>query len=323
VARHIVHIGYHKTATTWFQECFYPFVRNMRFISRADARRALLEPSAFEFDPALAREALGVRSDESFIICEENLSGYIHNAGLHGLLSKDTACRIQAAIPDAEIVVFLRSQPEIIAGAYQQYVRGGGTHRPYRYLFPEDVGGASKYQYKVPRFSFEHFAYDRLLGHYRELFGRERLHVFLYEEFRADPRAFVESFRARFGFDVDMGAISFASVNPSYSRPVLEVARLLNRFTERSVADKHYFLNVRGWYRRRRRILRRLMKMKSFSGRTSPETLLGSRTVAWIRQYYWESNARLARDFDLPLAKYGYVLSPPPAPVERPSAESP
>ena len=36
--RPIVHIGYHKTATTWFQKHFYPCVRNARFVARERVR---------------------------------------------------------------------------------------------------------------------------------------------------------------------------------------------------------------------------------------------------------------------------------------------
>jgi hypothetical protein len=102
---------------------------------------------------------------------------------LLGFLSKEMAHRIQAVFPDARVVIFVRSQPEMIAACYQQYVRGGGTYPVRRYLWPLDhLRGAAAQPYKIPRFSFDHFDYERLVAHYIELFGRERVHVFAYEE---------------------------------------------------------------------------------------------------------------------------------------------
>ena len=50
--------------------------------------------------------------------------------GLGGLLSKEVAHRLKESFPDATILVFVRSQPRIIAAAYAQYVKGGGTYSP-------------------------------------------------------------------------------------------------------------------------------------------------------------------------------------------------
>ena len=55
----IVHIGYHKTGTTWFQERFYPAVRNRRYVPRATARAAFLRPGALHFDPIEALHIIG------------------------------------------------------------------------------------------------------------------------------------------------------------------------------------------------------------------------------------------------------------------------
>ena len=46
MTRPIVHIGYHKTASTWFQRAYYPNARNYRFVDRRTTKRALLGESA-------------------------------------------------------------------------------------------------------------------------------------------------------------------------------------------------------------------------------------------------------------------------------------
>ena len=74
--RPIVHIGYHKTATTWFQRSVYPHAESHRWVPRGRVQAALLDPSGMAFDPDRAR-ALLMEGDDGRppLLCEENLSG--------------------------------------------------------------------------------------------------------------------------------------------------------------------------------------------------------------------------------------------------------
>lgn len=314
--RPIVHIGYHKTATTWFQQAVYPHATSHRYVPRRAVQQALLAPSAFAFDSAAARAALGAGP---LVLCEENLSGYIHNGGLNGHLSAAMAERIRAVLPDARIVMFVRAQPAMIAACYAQYLRGGGTHRPHRYLFPGDhLHGASSEPWKAPRFSFDHFDYDALARHYRELFGAGMVHVFPYEALRADPRGFLRRFGEAVGLSADWDLIDCAGRNESYGRGTMTAARLLNRFTARSVTDKRTWLHLPFAYAGRRWLLEWAGRLPGRS--PTPADVLGAGTVAWIADRYAASNARLAAEFGLDLAAHDYPLTPSAEPAPRPEA---
>jgi hypothetical protein len=63
----IVHIGYPKTASTWFQRSFYPHVRAPAYVDRARVNAAFLDGNAYAFDPAQARETLGLGAGEAGI----------------------------------------------------------------------------------------------------------------------------------------------------------------------------------------------------------------------------------------------------------------
>jgi hypothetical protein len=319
MASPIVHIGFHKTATTWFQKSVYPRVTNFAYVPRARVIRAFLSASALHFDADWARAALELPASAAPILCEESLSGYLHNGGLMGFLSKEMAQRIHAVFPDAHIVVFVRSQPEMIAACYQQYVRGGGTHSPTRYLWPTDwLRAAAAAQYKIPRFSFDHFDYDRLVAHYIALFGAERVHVYAYEELQRGGPAFLERFAKELGLELDLASVPTTKENASYSRAVNGFARVLNHFTRRTVNDKRTWVHLPHWYSLRRRFVEAANATGLFGSRAAPEDLLGAQTVAWIRQRYWESNRRLAQLVRFDLAELGYPLDPPLVPVERP-----
>lgn len=308
--RPIVHIGYHKTASTWFQGVYYRRVENLRYVDRTLVKRAFLERGGLDFCPTRAREDLELRSsEEPVILCEEELSGHLHNGGLNGFLSAEIARRLHATLPRARIVIFIRNQPEMIAACYQQYIRGGGTHPPARYLNPRRyLYGAAGNPCRTPRFTFAHFAYLPLIQHYENLFGRASVHVIPYEEFRRDAADFLTRFAKRFELAIDLESVSLQPRNVSYSRPIILLARIMNRFTYRSVGDKRYWVNVPNWYRRRKKILEFINNKRWFGSTPAAETLFGVDQVREIEAYYRDSNRRLAEHTGLPLADFHYPL---------------
>lgn len=282
----IVHVGYHKTGTTWFQDIFYPAVRNRPYIPRSIVRAAFLAPGALEFDPACARQILGAHADHA-ILCEENLTGGLHNGGLAGNLSKDVARRIKATLPDAQIVLFVRDPVAMIASAWVQYVKGGGTYGLRRYLFGRDqFSPVAPEQDEAPGFRLTHFDYHRLVAHYDALFGAERVHVFRYEDFRADPHVFTRTYAARFGMEIDMSRIDWGSRNPSLSRILLWGARAMNLFTRRAVADKSWLIHIPGWYGLSRRLLRRANASGRFGRPLRARDLIDPKLELMLRRHY-------------------------------------
>jgi hypothetical protein len=319
MTRAIVHVGYHKTATTWFQKSVYPRVRNFVYVPRERVNRAFLDASAFHFDASACRAQLGLESELPPILCEEALSGTLFGGGFMGFQSAAVAERIRAALPDAHIAVFVRSQPEMISASYLQYLRDGGTHGPHRFLFPTDYGrGSATLPRREARFSFDHFEYDRLIAHYVALFGRERVSVYAYEELQRDPRVFLERFAKELGLDLDLASVPTEKRNASYSLGVSRLARVLNRFTAHAMLDKRHWVHVPYWYSLRKRLLDDLGGIRMFGRRAAPERLLGEATVRWIRARYWASNRRLAELLPADLRALGYPLDAPSEPAPRP-----
>jgi hypothetical protein len=289
--RPIVHIGYHKTATTWFQRSVYPATTSHHFVARAQVQAALLDPPGLAFDPERARALLNEGCDgRPLLLCEENLSGYIHNGGLHGFLPPAVAERIRSVLPDARIVIFIRSQAEMAAACYLQYVRGGGTHSLRRYLFPEAfLTGAIAQKFKAPRFAFDHLDYDRLVARYDMLFGRGNVHVYPYEAL-ADAETVLRRMEADLDLRLDQDRLRFDRPNVSWGGRLLPLALFLNHFTARTVEDKKYVLNIPGFYPLRAGVLIPLSRIFRDRGR---EDLLGSGLRHWIERRFAASNRRL------------------------------
>lgn len=305
----IVHIGLPKTASTWFQKNFYPHLRAPRYVPRPAVNAAFLEGDALSFDPARARAMLGMTDGAGGVLCEEGLVGYLHNGGVAGAVTKEVAERIRRTLPEAQIVLFLRAQPGILVAAYQQYVRAGGTHSAHRYFFPKDyLIGPNAAGYKQPRFEIDFFAYAPLVGYYDGLFGRENVHIFLYEEFRTGGEDFLRRYAGALGLEVDWEAVSTASRHTSYGYWLTQAARALNLFTARSVFDKTPLIHIPGWYPLRRLMLEQLNRTRIFGRPPSLERLVGRKTARWLSDRYAEDNRRLLELRDLPLERFGYPL---------------
>ena len=319
----IFHVGLHKTGTTWFQKRFYPNVPGYRFVNRRLVRSTLLGTSPLAFDAVAARQALGLDDGDPAIVCEEDLSGILHNGGLlTNYVAKEIANQLHAIAPEARIVIFVREQAAMAASWYQQYLREGGTASVRHYLFPEDYLFLGKARpLKVPRFDFSAFDYDRLVAHYDSLFGRRQVFVFAYEQLVRDPAAFIADLCRHLDLTLPDG-LDHSRLNSSYRAALVPAARLLNLFSRREVADKTTLFHIPFSFKAREFLLEKLNRLPLFGPVRSPEALLGRETVEWIRQRFAASNRALQERMGVDLSELGYATAAPSRPVERPARSS-
>lgn len=155
---------------------------------REAVRSHIVQPGAFEFGLEAARSRFdkvhrGGDEDKVTVLSHERLAGTPHSGGYD---AETIADRLAAVFPEAHVLVVVREQKSNILSSYLQYTRSGGTLSLERYLHPpQDT--------RVPGFSFGYFEYHKLVRHYRELFGKERVTILFYEELRQDPGSFVAS----------------------------------------------------------------------------------------------------------------------------------
>lgn len=185
----LIHIGYHKTATSWMQETlFRPDCGYAPLMSHAEVFEHITGPHPLVFDPEPTRALLAARSAEApaglaRVVSSEILSG---NPLRGGQDCAENARRLQRIAPDARILVTIREQLSMAASMYMQYISRGGALPASRFFDgPLDFG--------YPLFDPVHLEYHRLVGFYRELFGPARVHVLTFEQFRAAPEDFVAS----------------------------------------------------------------------------------------------------------------------------------
>ena len=289
--RTIFHIGYHKTGTTWFQKKFYPFVRNYKYLKPVELQFFLGNPLA----PLVLHNKNIMH--RSFIYCNEELSGNIHNGGLNGHLSKNVADRIYYFNKDSEIIIFIRRQDSMINSIYKQYIKKGGNYSIKNYLFHKEFD----YQHRTPLFNFEHINYKNLIDYYVSIFGKNNVRIYLYEELESNIIFFLNKFRTELDLDINLDNLDLSIANKGYSKPLLKIVKAFNYLRSTDVLYKKYFLNAKNI----NKCINFLEKQNSLTS-ASKIYMLDDDLKNYIHNYFINSNLLLERKYHLPIKKYWY-----------------
>lgn len=318
--RPLVHIGVHKTGTSWFQKRIYPRLTTHRLIDRRAIRVALMCRDAFDFDPAAARVALALdQPGKPAILCEEDLSGILHQGLSSTYVAKEMARRLHATLPEANILIFVRAQPTAALSWYHQYVREGGTASLRRYLLPQRYRFLGKDRpFKIPCFDFAQLDYRGLVETYDELYGREHVTVLPFEALARDRAAVLARVGALLGTDLpDPGG---ERVNSAYRVVLLPLLRLANLFTARSLLYKRWLVHIPYWYAARKWLFRQLNRSPLFGPAPRPAAGLDGELRRWVAARFSRSNRWLEQRMACDLRSLGYPLDPPQGPVDSPAA---
>lgn len=309
-----IHIGLHKTATTFLQKKIFPKLDNINYLSRPYTNlNHAFNKLQYADDTRFCRQEFTqeinqLQSDKDLLISEEMLSGtpyfnYVNRSTI--------AYRLQDVFPEAKIILFLRGQKDMLLSLHNTWVKAlGGTKSLESFtVCPSENYTYSQYRVGRPfdkttfylhhdyfSLNLSNFLYYELVKLYKELFPD--VYIFLFEEFRENPRKIIEELETIFGkrfAELDAGKIS-NPVNVSLSKSSLEKQRFRNAL--RDLTDSQTLLKVGG-------VLFQLhyQLFRSRSDRHNLDRLIG--------EFYRENNQKLSRlcpdlNFDRYLDKYQF-----------------
>lgn len=316
MSRLLIHIGYHKTGTTWLQRRLFPRTDLGLTLSHAKAAVVgpLITPNALDFDPVACRAAFEPELRAAWsasllpVISHERLSGEVHIGGRD---SRDTAERLRATFPEARVLIGIREQREMIGSIYAQFVKGSGAWSLSHYLNPP-VRAAVRFKYG--HFDPDHFRYDRLIAHYQRLFGRDGVVVLPYESFRADPVAFVSDLLRSAGLGVDPGTLASLPFDERVNRSLSVLGTAFKRRLNILCGPRTGFNTTPLWPGDHARNMRlrdlafRVDRRLPDSWKKAAEARVRKRIADQFAGYYADSNARTAALTGLDLASLGYDL---------------
>jgi len=305
----LIHIGYHKTGTTWLQARLFPRADlgwALPFPDRKQLTRQLVTVDDLTFDPAAAfddhfRDGLARASDAGLVpvVSNERFSGFPLSGGSD---SRAVADRLRATFGEARVLVAVREQVSMILSNYLQYLRDGGTARLDRFLAPPPALGSRR-----PVFRAEFYRYVELIRYYAGLFGRRNVLVLPYEQFATEPERFVRRLFEHCGLDpqeVARGGLPFgARDNPAGDASFLRGKRVASVLFGTRLNDAPLVAAPR------------LERLALGAARVAAAARPGRTVETWERRIrtavgdtYRASNAELADWAGLDLARWGWAL---------------
>ncbi|HUY22816.1 MAG TPA: sulfotransferase [Acidimicrobiales bacterium] len=299
-----VHIGYHKTATTWFQQialgshpAITPLLGGSEFgVVASDAFvRQLVFARDSEFDAGDARRLFTERAGaaatdpgRTVVVSAERLSGHAASGGYDSIRIAD---RVHATLPEAKVFWMLRHQAEAIRSEYKQIVVAGWPGAVAATLAPEP-------RMKTTGIDLAYWEYDRLLSAYARRFGRDNVKVVDYGEFTRDPGAVLARLAAFLEVAPwDLSAEEMATrVNEGESDRETRTRQRLNHVT-RTELNPYPPVDVPN------RVSARIVKLSRALPGGRP--LFPAGFDDWVGERYRESNRRLADDWGVVLTRSG------------------
>jgi hypothetical protein len=297
-----VHIGYHKTATTWFQQIPFrnhpriaPLLGGSEFgvVASDDFLRQIIFQRDSDFNAADARSLLAERatslitsSRDTLVISAERMSGHAASGGYDAVRIAD---RLHATVPEARIFWVLRHQADAIRSEYKQIVLAGWPGNLKDTLAPSP-------KMKTVGVDLAYWEYDRLLSAYASRFGRDHIMVIDYGQFTRDRGVALDDL-AQF---LDIGPWSLSEdqlttrLNEGESDRETRIRQLFNHFTETElnpfppidIPDRVSAMAVR--------ILSTLQKRRPLFEPAFDE---------WVDERFGASNCRLAEQWGVVLTR--------------------
>lgn len=240
----VIHVGLHKTASTFLQENVWPKLKGFTYLTRPYTQHNHAFNQLQYADDSLYQKELIVRELDkiapgNLLLSDEAFSGkpiffsYINRS----IITK----RLKDLFPDATIIIFIRDQKDIILSHYSSYIkmpfgtkkiehffRKPGQEYTYQdYLEKPNLFDLNTLYYNVNDY-FIHldcFLYSRLIDLYFKLF--EDVKIFLYEDLKTNQGTVLERLEGILGESID--TISPQKKNTSLSYSDLEKRRIMNQ----------------------------------------------------------------------------------------------
>lgn len=297
----LLHVGYHKTATTWLQHVYFPAHPGIHApFERPELSRIVVRPHGFTFDAKVARGRLmegihGAGAGQVVALSNERFSGNPASGGVDALEMVD---RLAETLPEATVWLSLREQAGIITSYYNQFIKQGGTATLKQFL------AGNKPNKRIPLFTTEYFEYLPLVKHFEERFGKDRVLVTLFEEFRDDRDAVLGDVGALAGFDHDPAVVAGEGArNVSYSDRSIRSLRWLNGLFVHPLFHQHFrpMIRLPG-----HRVVRGVLKVSDRMFGAGRKTIK-PKVKQILGDRYAASNRALGEHLGKDLARWGYV----------------
>lgn len=255
--RIVLHVGLHKTATSFLQERVFPQLPGVAFVhplhypqpSDGPIERFMLEVffrNAACIDLERHRTAihawLAEVEQDTVLISSEAIVGWpIEN---HSNLANNSEL-LQSMFPNARVILVVRRQDKWVESAYAQLLKAGFSTSIERYVnWNSGTGTFDPYNvglYNGPNVDARDLDWAGFDRHYRGRFGESAVLTLPFELFADDAPAFLNELYAFLGVDAGPQPDTRERVNERWSDVTAGLARLVNKVPmpiKRAIRDR-------------------------------------------------------------------------------------
>lgn len=313
----LIHIGYHKTGTTWLQEELFNSteINELDTLSVTETKHSTLafhfiyDKDQYLLSPFDNNEdnikqhiediicSKAIDNEKTWVMSHERLSGYPSSGGFD---SQSIANRIKNIFPNAKIFIVIREQVDLITSVYFQYLKEGGVKNIFDYL-------NTSYDGMNTSFSPHHFYFNNLIQYYSELFGKEKLIVLPYELLKNDPSNFIKELEKTVNQNINIDESSYnVYMNKTSDYYIKYNFRRLNKYLIKSSLN-NYSNSSNKWRKKIVKvIINSLSKIVPLSWDLKTKIKIQKEVKKWAGDRYIESNRELEKLINKDLKKYNY-----------------
>ncbi len=297
----IIHIGYHKTGSTFLQRRIFPQLSFNQLMQPQVGYLAKSQPyNPYKFVKQLEQKHK-LNQSQGTIISQETLSG--QGDGNPMWDAHLIAERLHETFPNAKILIVIRNQLDYILSFYTFRVVKRGLER---HPLP---------QYLEDKFDWLHtkLQYDLLVRHYLNLFGQNQVRILLYEDLVQDANVFIQDILNFINIQTEIEWTNQRENQGTRNRQLISAHRLLNYPLSATMdALRHQGILTQKQYSRladRCDYFKRLITRPVLAQLYQTKTTQFDFDPAWklrLQAAFRESNHQLATLIDTNLADYGY-----------------
>mgnify|MGYP003632450845 FL=1 len=310
IADPLIHIGFHKTGSTWLQNIIFSDKARGFTSDTHEARHRLVErlvrPDVLDFDATGERnyyrkyQEAAHSSGLDLVLSHERLSGYPSSGGHDRTI---IAQRLKDMFPNARILIVIREQKSLIRSMYSQHITDGGVEGLDRFLnVPEPALG------RKPSFSMQFYRFDRLIHHYQQLFGKTGVLVLPFEMLRSDGQKFADRI-ADFCGKENVVLPENRPVNMKRPLVMQAVQRPLNAVFYHNELSPGALFHIKRFHKRYARLTPLFMAISPKFLERRLDQNMQKRIEQHVGSYFGESNARTQQLTGLSLSEFGYHVA--------------
>jgi hypothetical protein len=272
MTRHLLHIGYPKTGSTFLQRWFEAHPQ-LAYVEGGIA--GFRDVYSIAADNAVAHDAPLYRVTSAEVLTAPILDAgkpvieYERVFNLRMATAQLQVCSTLASLfANATVLIITRGFRSMILSTLSQYVRTGGDVDLLQMV-------RTAHEQHDQRW-VESWDYDTLIGAYRSAFGADNVFVMPYELLRDDANAFLRTLASRLGIDAIPAAR--ARVNESLSSVELywypRLTRFMRRVPSARLFRKYVDAPLHNRLRRAIAVLQRLRPGTPFTAASIPDELV-------------------------------------------------